>query len=184
VAVSPDGQMIAFSATVQGRNGVWIRRLNDDVPRLLEGSDNGYSPFWSPDSRRVAFFADQQLKAIDVAGGPARVVSSVPATARTGTWSEAGDILFSELSADGGIFHVASEGGVPKRVAAPDPARQEDILLWPEFLPDGHRFVYMAGEHDQTNTVWIGSLTGGERTPDGGKLPRGLCGLWARAVWP
>jgi Tol biopolymer transport system component len=163
VAVSPEGQMIAFSATVQGRNGVWIRRLNDDVPRLLDGSDNGYSPFWSPDSRRVAFFADQQLKAIDVAGGPARVVSSVPATARTGTWSEAGDILFSDLSADGGIFHVASEGGVPKRVAAPDPARQEDILLWPEFLPDGHRFVYMAGEHDQTNTVWIGSLSGGER---------------------
>ena len=163
MTVSPDGQAIAFSATVQGRTGIWIRRLNDDVPRLLEGSENGNSPFWSPDSQRVAFFADQRLKAIDLGGGPARVICSVPATASTGTWSEPSGILFSDSSPGGGIFHVGSEGGIPKRVAALDSARGETIPLWPEFLPDGDRFLYTAGRSNElTSTVWIGSLAGSE----------------------
>lgn len=161
MTVSPDGRVIAFSATVHGRNGIWVRRLGDDAPQLLEGSDNGYSPFWSPDSRRVAFFADQQLKAIELAGGPARVICPVPATARTGTWSESGGILFSDWRADGGIFHVASEGGVVKRVAMPDAVGAEGILMWPEFLPDGRRFLYMAARNNgQTNAVWVGSIAG------------------------
>jgi eukaryotic-like serine/threonine-protein kinase len=156
--VSPDGRYLAFSATLEGRTRIWIRRLDDTSLQPLEGSDNGYSPFWSPDSKRVAFFADQQLKTIELRGGPPTPICMVPTTARTGSWSEAGGIIFSDYSTSGGIFHVDSEGGTPKRVAVP--GTDAAFLVWPEFLPDGNQFLYLSQHLKQGSNVWVGSLTG------------------------
>jgi hypothetical protein len=45
--ISPDGRQVAFSATIEGRTRIWLRRLDDNSSRPLEGTDNGFSPFWS-----------------------------------------------------------------------------------------------------------------------------------------
>ncbi len=50
-------------------------------------------PFWSPDSRSIAFCADGKLKRTDLSGQPPRMVAEVDRTARGGTWSQSGIIL-------------------------------------------------------------------------------------------
>ena len=70
LALSPDGRRLAFvGADATGRR-VWIRALDGLEAQPLAGSDGGAGPFWSPDSRFVAFVANNKLKRIDALGGP------------------------------------------------------------------------------------------------------------------
>ena len=43
-------------------------------------------PFWSPDGRFIAYFADGKLKKIDITGGVAQVLADTP-LGRGGTWN-------------------------------------------------------------------------------------------------
>jgi len=159
--ISPDGKLIAFAGTVEGRTQIWVRERSSVSPRALAGSEDGYSPFWSPDSRSVAFFADGQLKAIDAAGGPPRVICMVAATAKTGTWGSQGDILFSDFrTPGGGIRRTKAEGGTSEMLIG---GVSETPPFWPYFLPDGKRFVYSAySPTDHGYRLLAGSLAGGE----------------------
>src|SRR5213078_3433826 len=92
-AVSPDGRRIVFVATsADGKNRLWIRGLDAVAPRMLEGTEDPVAPFWSPDSRWVAFFADKKLKKIDTTGGAPQSICNAPNA--DGTWSRDGVILF------------------------------------------------------------------------------------------
>ena len=49
-------------------------------------------PFWSPDSRSIAFFTDDKLKRIDVSGGaPVTICGST--LGRGGSWNQDGTIV-------------------------------------------------------------------------------------------
>jgi len=57
-----------------------------------------------------------------------------------GTWSREGTILFAQLPPGiPGILRVSDKGGAATRIVQPDPA----VALWPHFLPDGRRFLYL-----------------------------------------
>ncbi|MGH9659253.1 MAG: hypothetical protein ACRD96_11970, partial [Bryobacteraceae bacterium] len=143
-ALSPDGRSLVFAARSDsdGSHRLWIRPLHTLAARPLPGTEGGYFPFWSPDGRAVAFFAQDKLKRIDVAGGPPHVICDVP-LARGGSWSRDGVILFAALG-ERGIRRVSAAGGTPVAVTEPDPARQEVYHYWPEFLPDGRHFIFFA----------------------------------------
>jgi hypothetical protein len=71
IAPSPDGRRLAFTATgADGRPSLWIRSLDSLEARLLPGTENASGPFWSPDSRFIAFGDGNKLKKMDVTGGP------------------------------------------------------------------------------------------------------------------
>ncbi len=70
-ALSPDGRYLAFTAGGPGTPvEVWLRSLERGTVRRLAGTQRATVPFWSPDSRFVAFNADGRLKKIDIEGGP------------------------------------------------------------------------------------------------------------------
>src|SRR5262249_24566527 len=91
--ISPDGQRVAYAAQSEGKSAIWIRAMNELKARPLAGTEDGTAPFWSPDSRYLAFFADGRLKKIAVSGGPATTLAETPVRA-PGTWSRDGVILF------------------------------------------------------------------------------------------
>ena len=102
-AASPDGRRIAFVATVNGSTDIWIKVLDGEKPEKLADTHNGTTPFWSPDSRWIAFFTSGKIKKINASGGPAQVVCDAPACVAWGepaddgdggTWSRNGVILF------------------------------------------------------------------------------------------
>src|SRR5262249_54728926 len=121
-------------------------------PRVLAGTEGGDFPFWSPDSRKIGFFAGGKLNAIDYSGGPAQVLCEA-SNALGGTLNSGGAILFSTNVGRSGLHRVSSVGGQSNAITAPSPSG-EVSHTWPYFLPDGKHFVYLA----QTSTVYIGSL--------------------------
>src|SRR5262245_35972955 len=70
-AISPDGRTLAFVATAKGETLLYVRPLESLEARALPGTEQAGRPFWSPDSKSLAFMAGGKLKRIEVAGGSA-----------------------------------------------------------------------------------------------------------------
>jgi Tol biopolymer transport system component len=143
VSVSPDGTRIVIEALSNGQRHLFLRPLDSEKFTELEGSTGASAHFWSPDSRFIAFFADGRLKKIPATGGPAEELC--PAVLDwIGTWGRDGTILFAQIPpGEPGIFRVSDRGGEAVRVMAMEASRRE-AFLWPQFLPDGRRFLYQA----------------------------------------
>ena len=68
-------------------------------------------PFWSPDSRYLAFFANGKLMKVLAGGGPTLTLCNAP-SGRGGSWNQDDVILFSPTF-DGVIHRVPAAGGEP-----------------------------------------------------------------------
>ena len=158
-AVSPNGRAIVFIASIDaGRSMLWVRFMEDVTARQLPGTENPSSPFWSPDSRWVGFFADGKLKKTSIDGGPVQVLAAVGAN-RGATWGPDETILVS--SANTGLTRVTSSGGTLTPVTRLDPSHQEGSHRWPQFLPDGQHFVYLIRSRiPEYRGLYLGSLDG------------------------
>jgi eukaryotic-like serine/threonine-protein kinase len=161
-ALSPDGRRLAYVATTSdGKSMLWLRPMNSTLAQPLPGTDGANSPFWSPDSRFVGFFAGGKLKKIDASGGPSVVLCDA-GEGRGGSWSRAGVILFTpdRFSA---IYRVSAAGGPATPVTTLDRSKNERSHRWPNFLPDGRHFLYIAGvpftpKENPTNAIMVGAL--------------------------
>ena len=168
--ISPNGRLLAFAtgdqvgtAPLRRFTGLWIRSVDSVAARMLPGSEGGFLPFWSPDSRQIAFFTtDGKLKRIAVDGERSDEICDAK-DGRGGTWNSAGEIVFSP-SNGGPLMRVLASGGAPRPVTALDTSRGEISHRFPSFLPDGDHFLYgtlppQAG----ANEIYIGSLTSSTR---------------------
>jgi Tol biopolymer transport system component len=134
-----------------------VRPLNSLTAQPLGGTDGATRPFWSPDGRFLGFIAEGKLKKVDVSGGPPQKICDAP-TGSDGSWSSEGVILFDGTGSDP-IYRVAASGGTPTPAVKADSARKETQVGWPEFLPDGKHFLYMAtGQKPEETEYRIGSL--------------------------
>ncbi len=160
--ISPDGRYLAFNATdASGKSRIWVRPLNALVAQPLAGTEDTTRPFWSPDSRFLGFFAEGKLKKVEVSGGPPQKICDAPGGA-DGSWSPEGVILF-DGTGNQPINRVSAAGGTPVVAAKPDASRKEGQVGWPEFLPDGRHFLYMAiGQKAEDNAYRIGTLDSAE----------------------
>jgi Tol biopolymer transport system component/predicted Ser/Thr protein kinase len=146
LALSPAGETLAFVATgADGRDRLWVRPLDSLNSRALEGTEGAAFPFWSPDGRSIAFFADGKLKRIDAAGGTTRALCDA-AAARGGAWGADGKIVFS-ANVGGSIDLVSETGGQPRPLPQLT-SRHGEVYRWPSFLPDGRHFLYYVGYGD------------------------------------
>jgi Tol biopolymer transport system component len=169
MALSPDGRRLAYvgAASADTRIRLWIRTLSGAGANSLDGSDGANSPFWSPDSRFVAFFADGQLKRIDVGGGPPiRVCEANSDGFPAGTWS--GDVIVFRRGAV--LARVSAGGGQSQDVTTLDTAAGETVHGFPFFLPDGKHFLFTAYRGLAPLATWVASIDGGSRVRvmDGG----------------
>jgi eukaryotic-like serine/threonine-protein kinase len=142
-SISPDGTRMVIEAISNRRRHLYLRPLDSDRATELEGSTDATSHFWSPDGRYLAFFADGKLKKIPTTGGQPQELC-VATFAVLGAWGPDGSILFARFDPPG-IYRVPDTGGEPDRIVIPDSTRKEETVIWPQFLPDGRRFLYLAG---------------------------------------
>jgi serine/threonine protein kinase len=156
-ALSPDGRRIAYVASADGPSRLWVRSLDSTSAQLLPGTDGATSPFWSPDSRSLGFFAEFKLKRIDLGGAQPQTLAEIPFINAQGTWSEEGVVLFSS----GGVTpldRVPASGG--QVVPATKLGKGQNNQLAPRFLPGGRQFLYIVNGADPA--IWLGSLAGAE----------------------
>ena len=165
LALSPDGRMLALVASdAAGKSQLWIRSLDSAFAQPLPGTENASQPFWSGDSRHLAFLAAGKLQRISVSGGPSQTIvdgSSSPAS--SGSWSREGVVLFSS-AAPSTIHRVSAAGGVVSPVTSLDMSREENGHFSPSFLPDGNHFVFFARSvKPENDAIYVGSLSSKER---------------------
>ena len=179
VVLSPDGHKLAFNTTGP-EGGLWVRDLDSLELRLLPGTQNAVSPFWSPDSRFLAFGVGNELKKTDASGGRPQTLCEVPTPVGTGAWNREGVIIFGGRGR-GPMRRVPEAGGVATDVTAIDLSQQETYHTLPAFLPDGRHFIYFrAGPASEKPGIFAGSLDVGPADQSRERLvdtPFG--GLWA-----
>src|SRR5437870_157026 len=149
--ISPDGQKIAFTATsADGKSMLYVRNLDSSEVKLLPGSENALEPFWSPDSRSIAYGSNGKLKRSELTGANAQVLCDSPRLIG-GTWNKDGIIVFAP-GYRRTLMQVAAHGGEPKPV---NMQTEGDDLehRFPYFLPDGRHFLL-----HRTGGIWAGSL--------------------------
>ncbi|HEX5473373.1 MAG TPA: protein kinase [Vicinamibacterales bacterium] len=161
LAVSPDGSRIAFVATssqpswesASPTQRIFVRSLAAAAARQVAGTEGARSLFWSPDGRSLAFFAEDELKRVDLTGGaPVSICRVTSRIGMSGTWGHDGQVLFAGARGEA-IYQVAASGGTPSVLLRPDRARHESALYWPSFLPDSDRFLYLMKDADGHGTL-------------------------------
>jgi Tol biopolymer transport system component len=161
VALSPDGKTLALIAkpSPQEPSALFVRLVNSPTFRRLGGTDEAALPFWSPDSRSIAFAAGGRLKRVEATGGAPKDLGEA-ANFVGGAWSRGGIIVFGSTK---GLYRVSAEGGKPEQISTPD--KQETGHFWPSFLPDGKHFLYLAWSAEAGNrSVFIGELGSKNKT--------------------
>jgi Tol biopolymer transport system component len=139
-ALSPDGRGLLFVALgTDGRQMLYLRSLDNATPRLLAGTEGAILPFWSPDGRKVAFFAPGHLKRLDLDGKAPTIVC--PAFGPYGGSWEGDTILFADVrEGTGALWRVPASGGEPAPIRVPD--TQGSPPVWPQVLPGGRTLLY------------------------------------------
>jgi serine/threonine protein kinase/Tol biopolymer transport system component len=137
---SPDGTQIVSTNLVSGKSKLFARALTASNARPIEGSEGASDPFFSPDGKWVAYFANGLLKKAPLAGGVAETVCEA-SNPRGGVWSDDGSIIFTP-GTDNALFQVPANGGTPKPVSSLDGSARERSHRWPDALPGGKSVLF------------------------------------------
>jgi eukaryotic-like serine/threonine-protein kinase len=159
LSISPDSRKLVMAAT--GKDGLWIRDFDSPAWRRLPGTENASSPFWSPDSRYLAFGAGNELRKIDLTGGPPETLCTLPDRVYgSGTWSRDGVIVLGSWGGGSGgpLWKVSQAGGTATPITHVDGSRGELYHTWPAFLEDGKHFLYFRSGTPDVEGIYAGSL--------------------------
>lgn len=156
IALSPDGRQLLFAASAEKGSGfrLWLRPLDSEIAKPLAGTEGGFLGFWSADSKSIGFFSHQMLKRIDMESGAVQTLADAP-TPRGGSWNRDGTILFAP-SGNGPLYRIPATGGRPEQVTEQQP--HEASHRSPQFLPDGHHFLFWVTGPREVTGEYLGSL--------------------------
>ncbi len=161
LAISGDGRFIVYSAIAenpgpQARPRLFLRRMDQSEAKPISGTEGGISPFLSPDSRWVGFWADDKLKKIPVEGGVATVLCDAPSLFGA-SWGPDSSIVFADRE-DAGLSRISAEGGKPETLTMPDPKREEGSHRLPFWLPNGKAVLFTVMRHAWDSQPWLALL--------------------------
>ena len=144
IAVSDGGSRMALVANRKGVDQLYVRPINEFEPRLIAGTDDASSPFFSPDGTWIAFFAGGKLKKVPADGGPVITLAENATDNRGGIWLDDDTIIYTPGPATP-IYRVSAAGGTPVAASTIDEAKHERTHRWPEMLPDGKTVLVTVG---------------------------------------
>ncbi len=148
LAISPDGSRIVFSShDAQGKILLYWRRLDRSDVTALAGTESAFDPFFSPNGKQVAFFADGRLKKVEVETGVVTDLASA-ADPAGGSWGD-NDTIVLNRAPTLDLWTVPANGGELTQVAR-DP-QDATARYWPQVLPGGNAIVFtgLSGQQQQ-----------------------------------
>ena len=152
ITISPDGRTLAFTGrTADGRRQLWVRPIDSLDARPLPDSNDALEPFWSPDSKSIAFGSRGKLKRVDLAGGRAVTLANAGRVVG-GSWSREGVILFAP-DYNTALQRVDARGGNEPLALELDTAARETAQRGPSFLHHRGRYIFASVRNDITHIV-------------------------------
>lgn len=160
VIVSPDSRWLVYLVEHDGHRHLYIRAFSDSTGHIMDGTDDVAAPFFSPDSKWIAFASNGTLNKLPVVGGGSPVsICTLPVGDDAlgfigGTWAADGRIIFVP-GFNAGLWEVPAGGGTPKLVLATD-ASNRVAATHPQVLPNGKGVLFTsvpgtAGTEDDEN---------------------------------
>ena len=168
-ALSSDGRQLAFVApppsarrvglSLERQNILWLQRIGELQARPVPGTEGAYAPFWSPDGRYIAFGktanGNLTLSRLSVTGAVLDTIAEVDGYIG-GSWNSSGTIIYGAVD---GIYSVPVTGGETRQVTRFTTDESNRAHRFPEFLPDGRRFIYLLVHPDpEIEGLYISSL--------------------------
>jgi Tol biopolymer transport system component len=152
-AVSPNGRLIVVRSRRDSGTTLVLQSLDSVASRVLPNTGGATYPFFSPDNRSLAFFADGSLRVMDLASGA--VITRCPAPRPSGgSWGADGVILYVPVSGES-LYQTSALDGPCTKLAVRIPPGSG----WPRFLPDGRTFVFAMGTGSYIGALGEDSLT-------------------------
>jgi DNA-binding winged helix-turn-helix (wHTH) protein len=153
--ISPDGRRVAL--IVEHGSRIWLHNLDGLTALPIAGTEGTIALFWAPDSAQLAFTTASALKTVRVTDGTVKTLCDSCQPTGGGTWSRSGMIVFTTL--EGSLLGIPADGGEPHPVTSLDRSQGEISHLYPSFLPDGVRFLYLRRHKDVTRSgLYIGRI--------------------------
>jgi serine/threonine-protein kinase len=165
-AISPDGRSVAYIARHGATSVLAVRRIDRRDVVVLPRTEGATSPFFSPDSRWIGYFAAGWLRKVPTAGGVPLDICEAGAECRGASWSCRNEIVFAPTPASG-LVRVSADGRHPVPATILDFAKGERTHRWPEMVPDGRSVFFTiayarSASFEEAETAVV-SLDTGER---------------------
>jgi len=171
LVISPDGRHITYAVGSLGTGGqLYLRALDELKSTPIPGTEGlWYSPFFSFDSKFIAFVTDGKLKKISVSGGPPVTLCEVSGQ-WGGSWGPEDLIVFAS---EEGLYRLSAAGGEPESLAILDRDKGEIQYRMPDILPGGKEVLFTI-LRENSSQIAVLSLETGEKkiVVEGGKEAR------------
>lgn len=162
--ISPSGKHIAYVAGVEN-SMLWIRDLDREEPREIEGTEGARFPSWSPDSELILFAASGEVRRVSAQGGAATTICQLPQPSYFGgSYSPDGTSIVFSSGGTWRLYEVPARGGTPRQFAEVDWAGKGPSMVVPRFLPSssgGRTLLYAKGSAGGTE-MFVWNLETGE----------------------
>jgi serine/threonine-protein kinase len=146
VAISPDGTRLAFNTV----DAFYTRSLNELESKRVKDIAGG-GPFFSPDSRWLAFILTNANRAVGISklalSGGAPVTVCAADNFLGATWAD-DDTIYFVPELPGGVVGVPAVGGQPKEIVKIDFDKGERQHRYPCALPGGKAMMFTTATAD------------------------------------
>jgi serine/threonine protein kinase/Tol biopolymer transport system component len=158
VAVSPDGQYIAYTA----RRGLWIKRLGTSSSLQIVTASNVFYPTYSPDGEDIFYVSNDSLYRIPARGGEAaKVLADVNGHGPISFAPDGNRFAFTRYADEEKVLLlVANADGTGERVLAS--RKRPEVLYSPAWAPEGSLIACVGGAAPTLRVFGIRVATGEE----------------------
>lgn len=157
-AISHDGRFLVYGAVRPGaqpgdKPQLFLRRTDQLEAKPISGTEDGMSPFLSPDDRWVGFWADGNFRKVPIEGGVPHNLTNDTGIG-TASWGPNNSIIFSSMLS-GSLIRIKDDGGTPEALKIPGKSPDEGTPRLPHWLPDGKGVLVtiFRGQHDEEPRV-------------------------------
>ena len=146
MAISSDGRFIVYSAIrenpgPQDKSQLYLRRTDQLEAKPIAGTEDGISPFLSPDDRWVGFHVGGKLMKVSIDGGVPVALSNPGTYHMEASWGPDNKIVFAP-GRSAHLYMISADGGNPEILTTPDKSKGEVSHSLPHWLPDGKGVLF------------------------------------------
>ena len=156
ITLSPDGTTLGYVSSVDGRNNVWTRRLDETQAKLVPGTTGASYVFWSPDGRAIGFAVGNSLRRVDLETGSTIVLCQVNAL-RGALWRDNGEIIYGTNAS--GLMTVPATGGTPRPTTETNVQMKEGFHGFPQLISNDRLLYFVRAEAAERTGVYTAPLS-------------------------